>query len=58
MATWFEGGKEDPKLVLLRLDPERAEIWGDASSFIAGMKLLLGIPKKDYKDKVAEVDLR
>jgi pyridoxamine 5'-phosphate oxidase like protein len=59
VAAWFEGGKEDPKLVLLRLDPERAEIWGDASSFIAGMKLLLGIdPKKDYKDKVAEVDLR
>jgi hypothetical protein len=31
----------------------------DASSFIAGVKLLLGIdPKKDYRDKVAEVDLR
>jgi general stress protein 26 len=59
VAAWFEGGKEDPKLVLLRLDPERAEIWGDASSFIAGVKLLLGIdPKKDYKDKVARVDLR
>jgi hypothetical protein len=59
VAAWFEGGKEDPKLVLLRLDPEGAEIWGDASSFITGMKLLIGIdPKKDYKDKVAEVGLR
>jgi len=45
VAAWFEGGKEDPKLVLLRLDPERAEIWGDALSFIAGMKLLLGIAR-------------
>ena len=59
IAAWFEGGKDDPKLVLLRLDPERAEIWGDASSVIAGIKLLLGIdPKEDYKDKVAKVNLR
>jgi general stress protein 26 len=58
VAAWFEGGKDDPKLILLRLDPERAEIWGDASSFIAGVKLLLGVdPKKDYWDKVAKVDL-
>ncbi len=59
VAAWFEGGKDDPKLALLRLDPERAEIWGDASSLVAGIKLLLGVdPKKDYKDKVAEVSLR
>ena len=59
VAAWFEGGKDDPKLALLRLDPERAEIWIDASSFVAGVKLLLGIdPKKDYRDKVAEVSLR
>jgi general stress protein 26 len=59
VAAWFERGKDDPKLALLRLDPERAEIWGDASSLFAGIKLMLGIdPKKDYRDKVAEVDLR
>jgi general stress protein 26 len=58
VAAWFEGGKDDPKLTLLRLDPERAEIWGDASSLVAGVKLLLGVdPKKSYKDKVAEVRL-
>ena len=45
--------------VRLRLDLERAEIWGDASSFVAGIKMLIGIdPKQDYKDKVAEVSLR
>ena len=27
VAAWFEGGKDDPKLALLRLDAERAEIW-------------------------------
>jgi general stress protein 26 len=58
VAAWFEGGKDDPRLALLRLDPERAEIW-DASSLIAGVKLLLGIdPKEDFRDKVAEVNLR
>jgi general stress protein 26 len=59
VAAWFEGGKDDPKLCLLRLDAERAEIWLDASSVVAGVKLLLGMdPKKQYKDKVAEVSLR
>lgn len=58
VAAWYEGGKDDPKLALLRLDPERAEVWIDASSMVAGIKLLLGIdPKEDYKDKVAEVRL-
>jgi general stress protein 26 len=59
VAAWFEAGKDDPKLAVLRLDPERAEIWGDASSLVAGLKLMLGMdPKKEFKDKVAEVDLR
>jgi len=59
VAAWFEGGKDDPKLVLLRLDCERAEIWVDASSLVAGIKLLLGSdPKEEYKDKVAKVSLR
>jgi general stress protein 26 len=59
VAAWYEQGKDDPKLALLRLDPERAEIWEDASSLVAGIKLLLGAdPKQDYKDKVAKVALR
>ena len=59
VAAWYEGGKDDPKLALLRFDAERAEIWLDASSFVAGIKMLLGAdPKQDYKDKVAEVTLR
>ena len=59
VAAWFPGGKDDPKLCLLRLDPERAQIWLNEHSLVAGVKLLLGSdPKKDYKDKVAEVRLR
>jgi general stress protein 26 len=59
VAAWFEEGKDDPKLALLRLDPERAEIWKDASSLVAGIKMFFGVdPKKDYRDKVAEVSLQ
>ena len=57
IAAWYKG-KDDPMLVLLRLDPERAEIWLDASSIATGIKLLFGAdPREDYKDKVAEVQL-
>ena len=58
IAAWFEGGKDDPKLALLRFDAEKAEIWLNENSFFAGVKMLLGAdPKQDYKDKVAEVSL-
>lgn len=57
IAAWFDG-KDDPNLVLLRFDAEQAEIWLNETSLLAGVKLLLGVdPKKDYRDKTAEVDL-
>lgn len=59
VAAWYEGGKDDPNLALLRLDGESVEIWENASSLVAGLKSLLGTdPKKDAADKVAEVSLR
>ena len=59
VAAWYQGGKEDPKLLLLRLDAEKAEIWLDSSSLFAGIKMLMGSdPKKDYKKNVATVELR
>ena len=58
VAAWYEG-KDDPQLALVRLDPESAEVWLDASSLLAGIKLLLGVePKTNYRDNVATVDLR
>jgi len=43
----------------LRLDAENAEVWIDASSIVAGVKLLLGVDsKRSYQDKVAHVPLR
>ena len=58
VAAWYEGGKDDPKLQLLRFDPGPAQIWLNANSLFAGIKTLLGVdPKQDYQDKVARVDL-
>jgi general stress protein 26 len=58
IAAWYEG-KDDPKLVLLKLEPESAQIWENASSIVAGIKMMFGAdPKKDYKDKVAKVSMR
>ena len=57
VAAWYEG-KDDPKIALIRLDADQAEIWIDASSLVAGIKMLIGIdPKQDYEGKVAEVRL-
>lgn len=58
VAAWYEGGKDDPKLQLLRFEPGDGQVWLNEHSTFAGMKMLLGIdPKKDYRDKVAEVEL-
>ena len=59
IAAWFEKGRDDPKLALLRFDPDEAQIWENASSLLAGIKLMFGAdPKESYRDKVATVDLR
>ncbi|GAB3510070.1 pyridoxamine 5'-phosphate oxidase family protein [Pseudoxanthomonas daejeonensis] len=58
VAAWYEG-KDDPKLALLRLDPDQGEVWLNENNLLAGVKMLMGIdPKKDYEDKVGKVDLR
>ncbi len=58
-AAWYERGRRDPKLTLLRLDADRAQIWLDASSMLAGIKILLGAdPKEEYKDNVAKVNFK
>jgi len=58
VAAWFEGGKDDPKLCLLRFDAEHAKIWLNATPLGAAIEWLLRRdPKESYKDKVAEVAL-
>jgi general stress protein 26 len=58
IAAWYEGGKDDPKLQLLRLDPEQAQVWLNENQLWAAVKLMMGRdPKQDYKDKVGDVRL-
>lgn len=60
VAVWFDKdkGKDDPKLQLLRFDPEHAQIWLNEHALISVTKLLMGKdPKREYKDKVADVPL-
>lgn len=40
-AAWFEEGRDDPKVRLLRFDPSEAAIWANESnSVLVGLKLL------------------
>lgn len=59
VAAWYEQGRNDPKVALLRFDPREAEIWLDASSIVAGVMVALGLgdPKENAADKVATVRL-
>ena len=58
LAAWYEEGKRDPQLRLLRFDPDRAQVWLNENSMFSALKLMLGRdPKKEYKDKVADVSL-
>jgi general stress protein 26 len=58
VAAWYEGGKDDPNLILFVLHPREATFWENESSFFAGAKMLLGIdPQTDYEDKMATVNL-
>lgn len=60
VSQWYEGGKSDPKLALLRLDVEDAKIWkSDLGGFVrpAINKLLGRKPESGEHEKVAEVSL-
>jgi general stress protein 26 len=58
VAAWYEGGRDDPRLQLIRFDPESAQFWLNGNSLVAGIKLLIGVdPKEDYQDKVAQVEM-
>lgn len=58
VEAWYEGGKADPNLALIRLDSEKATIWKGGSFIGAAIDKLLGKdPKADYKDNMTTVTL-
>lgn len=59
VAAWYPGGKDDPKLALLRFDPAEAEIWQAETGLLASVKALFGgDPSAEHeRDKHASVSL-
>jgi general stress protein 26 len=56
IADWYERGRNDPKLVVLRLDADQARIWLSAFDFSTPIRRLLGQRlQAAYAGKVAEV---
>lgn len=56
VAAWYDGGRDDPKLIMLRLDADQARIWLGASSFAAPIRRLFGHTPRDIRsERIAEV---
>lgn len=50
VEAWFPGGKDDPKLLMLRMDLGQAEIWGDLG-LVDTAKMLLGFDVRADAEK-------
>ncbi len=42
VAAWYDGGREDPRLAMLRFDMNHAEMWEADMSMIGVVKMLFG----------------
>jgi len=51
IEAWFPKGKDDPNLLLLRMDLGQAEIWNSDLGFIDNLKMLLGFDSRDEAKK-------
>lgn len=55
VAPWFKG-KDDPKLTLLRFEPDAGRVWLNDKSLLTGVRMMVGRdPRKLYQDKVGEI---
>lgn len=50
-AAWYDGGKDDPDLLMLRMDLGEAEIWNSDLGTLNNTKMMLGM---DVRDKAAK----
>ena len=58
VAAWFPGGKDDPDLMMLRMDLGQAEIWNADMGFVDTAKMLLGFDmREEAKDDHVETTL-
>ncbi|GAA0278028.1 pyridoxamine 5'-phosphate oxidase family protein [Alteraurantiacibacter aestuarii] len=47
VEAWFPGGKDDPRLLMLRMDLGKAEIWNSDLGFIDNAKMLMGFDMRE-----------
>ena len=52
--VWFPGGKADPSIVLLKIEPQRGEYWDNSG--VAGLKYLIKAGKAYLQGERAETD--
>ncbi|ROT95232.1 general stress protein [Altererythrobacter sp. FM1] len=58
VEAWFPGGKDDPNLVMLRMDLGDAEIWNGDLSLLTTAKMALGMDvREDAAEKHTETTL-
>ncbi|MCT2558097.1 pyridoxamine 5'-phosphate oxidase family protein [Tsuneonella sp. YG55] len=58
VEAWFPGGKDDPNLLMLRMDLGEAEIWNGDQSLLTTAKMALGMDVRgDMAGKHAEAAL-
>lgn len=51
VEAWFPGGRDDPELLMLRLDLGQAEIWNADLGVIGAARTLLGFDMRDEARK-------
>lgn len=54
VEAWFEG-RNDPRITLLRLDADQAQVWLNEGQLLAGVKLMLGINPNNRKGQDRDV---
>ncbi|MBX7495940.1 pyridoxamine 5'-phosphate oxidase family protein [Qipengyuania sp. 6B39] len=59
VAAWYDGGKDDPDILFLRMDLDDAEIWGGDLGLVNTAKMALGMTVHDEAEErhVESVDL-
>ncbi|KPF55393.1 general stress protein [Novosphingobium sp. AAP1] len=58
VESWFQGGKNDPNLLFLRMDLGEAAIWSGEVGVMGAVKMALGLPVGDsIKGGYAETSL-
>jgi general stress protein 26 len=57
VSAWYDGGKDDPNLAVLRFEPDSAKIWLAEAAFGTMVKALFMGAKAAADDLVAEVKL-